>query len=99
MAQSGRGELVAEIEAKVRELVSATGLTAELEVQVFFEDELLFVSATRRDPDGAVLWRSSHAASPDSGSLSALREAGDELVTRVAADAALAAAVDGGADD
>lgn len=101
MSQSTRAEVFEQIASDIRAAIAASGApdVSELEVEVFFADELLFASATRRGDDAAVLWRSSHAATPDGTTVAQLREAGAELVARVAADAALAAAVDGDGDD
>lgn len=97
MTSSTRAELFDQIGNDIRSAaLAANPALAPLEIEVFFEDELMFASATHRSPEGEVAWRSSHAATPDSTSIPALAEAGQDLVARIGADAALAAAVEGG---
>lgn len=101
MSQMSRAELFEQITAEIRASIAAAGAAdaAGLDVEVFFADELLFASATRRADDGSVLWRSSHAATPENTTIAELGAVGADLVARIAADATLAAAVDGGAHD
>lgn len=94
MTNAARTELFDDLAARVSEGVRAVYPAAEpIEVDVFFADELLFASVTHRGDDGSVLWRSSHAATPDSTAIAALAEAGADLVERIIADARLAAVV------
>ncbi len=90
MSSSTRPEVIANIEATLRSELKRTGMSdqvvAAAEVEVFFADELLFASVTVRDGE-AVAWRSSHAATPESGSVAELAVAGEELVERIVADA------------
>ncbi|MFM6974338.1 MAG: hypothetical protein ACKOXM_04270 [Agromyces sp.] len=100
MTNSTRTELFDALTSRIHDEVLAANPALEpLEVDVFFADELLFASATQRAEDGAVRWRSSHAATPDSTSLPHLSEAGEDLLNRIVADAALADAVDGEPND
>lgn len=100
MTQSTRTELFDALAARISaDVTTVNPALAPLEVEVFFADELVFASATQRGEDASVLWRSSHAATPDSTALPALAEAGEDLVTRIVADAKLAGAVDRGGDD
>lgn len=97
MADGTRSELYAALQAQIlAEVVAVNPALDPLEVDVFFADELLFASATRRNDDASIRWRSSHAATPDSHSIAHLAEAGRDLVARIIADAKLAEAVDGG---
>lgn len=95
MTSSDRSSLFERLASDVRAAVAESGLGAatDVEVDVFFEDELLFVSATIRGVDGSITWRSSHAATPDSSSLAHLTESGRELVDRITSDARLAQAL------
>lgn len=99
MTTSTRAELFDALAASIREgVLLANPAYQPLEVEVFFADELLFATASHRDGE-SVLWRSSHAATPDSTAIPALKEAGADLVARIVADANLAGAVDRGVDD
>lgn len=92
-----RDELLSELAGRISQSVlAANPALAPIETEAFFADELLFASATQRGADNAVIWRSSHAATPDSTSIPHLAEAGEDLLARIAADALLTAAVDGG---
>ncbi|HLP23779.1 MAG TPA: hypothetical protein VK139_07040 [Microbacteriaceae bacterium] len=97
MADGTRSDLYEALQARIqREVLTVHPQLQPLEVDVFFADELLFASATRRNDDGSVRWRSSHAATPDSHALPHLADAGEDLLARIVADARLSAAVDGG---
>lgn len=100
MTNSTRADLFADLTARIEtEVPQVNPLLAPLEVEVFFADELLFASATLRGEDASVLWRSSHAATPDSTALPHLAEAGAELVDRILADAKLSDALERRSDD
>ena len=100
MTNSTRTELFDDLSARIsRDVTSIDAQLSPVEVDVFFADELLFASATVRDEDGAIRWRSSHAATPDSTSIAHLAEAGEDLVARIAADARLAGLHEANADD
>ena len=96
MSQPERAALFARLQSRAVAACAAAGMPAdELRGEAFFEDELLFLSVSQYAADGQLAWRSSHAGTPDSASLSDLAELGDELVERVAADAKLANAISG----
>lgn len=86
MPSTTRTEVFERIEGQLRAELHRIGLTDQLEVDVFFADELLFASVTIRGDQNAVVWRSSHAATPNSGQLRDLETAGEDLIDRIVVD-------------
>ena len=100
MTNGTRSDLFDELSARIAaDVVAIDSRLSPVEVDVFFADELLFASATVRDDAGGIQWRSSHAGTPDSHSVSDLRSAGDDLVDRIIADARIASIVEAGSND
>ncbi|MGV1034064.1 MAG: hypothetical protein ACOYBP_02410 [Microbacteriaceae bacterium] len=88
-----REELFGDLSEQISQAVLGANPTLQpIEVEAFFADELVFASATQRDAEGAVVWRSSHAATPDSSNVADLAEAGRDLLERITADAVLSTA-------